>query len=76
MLRFLAPSRIELREFKRRYDATFVNEFLAAGEGTRYTITAAVSLKWPYKLVEPFLKPLVVGRLRRYVVEPLIQARS
>ena len=28
-------------------------------------------LKWPYKLVTPFVKPIVLARMRRFVVEPL-----
>jgi len=55
----------------RRYDASFVNEFIPEGEGMRYRLTASVRLKWPYRLTGPFVKPLVVARMRRYVVEPL-----
>ena len=67
----ISSTRIDLVEFKRRYDATFVNEFLPEGEGMRYTLTASVRLKWPYWLAAPFVKPLVLARMRRYVVEPL-----
>jgi hypothetical protein len=48
ILRDISSTRIELVEFKRRYDATFVNEFIPEGEGMRYTLTASVRLKWPY----------------------------
>jgi len=71
ILRDVSPTRIELVEFKRRYDATFVNEFIPEGEGMRYTLTASVQLKWPYRLAAPFVKPLVLARMRRYVVDPL-----
>ena len=71
IMRHISSTRIDLVEFKRRYDATFVNEFLPEGEGMRYTLTASVRLKWPYRLTGPFVKPLVVARMRRYVVEPL-----
>jgi hypothetical protein len=37
----------------------------------RYRLTASVRLKWPYLLAAPFVKPLVLARMRRYVVEPL-----
>jgi len=37
----------------------------------RYTLTASVRLKWPYWLAAPFVKPVVLARMRRYVVEPL-----
>jgi hypothetical protein len=70
-LRDISPMRIDLVEFKRRYDATFVNEFIPEQEGMRYRLTASVRLKWPYRLAAPFVKPLVVARMRRYVVEPL-----
>jgi hypothetical protein len=59
VLRDISPTRIDLVEFKRSYDATFVNEFFPEGEGMRYRLAA------------PFVKPLVLARMRRYVVEPL-----
>jgi hypothetical protein len=71
ILRDISSTRIDLVEFKRRYDATFVNEFIPEGEGMRYTLTASVRLKWPYRLASPFAKPLVLARMRRYDVEPL-----
>jgi hypothetical protein len=71
ILRDVSLTRIDLVEFKRRYDATFVNEFIPEGEGTRFRLTASVRLKWPYRLAAPFVKTLVVNRMYRYVVEPL-----
>jgi len=71
ILRDISATRTDLLEFKRRYDATFVNEFIPEREGMRYTLTASVRLKWPYRLAAPFVKPLVLARMRRYVVEPL-----
>ena len=71
ILRDISSTRTDLVEFKRRYDATFVNEFIPEGEGMRYTLMASVRLKWPYRLAAPFVKPLVLARMRRYVVEPL-----
>src|SRR4030095_7412876 len=47
ILHYVSSTRIELVEFKRRYDASFVNEFISEGEGMRYTLTASVRLKWP-----------------------------
>jgi hypothetical protein len=32
-----------------------VNEFIPEGEGMRYTLTASVRLKWPYRLAAPFV---------------------
>jgi hypothetical protein len=60
-----------LREFKRRYNATFVNCFALARAGTRYTIDAEVRLKRPYALVAPLLRGVVQRALRRYTMEPL-----
>src|SRR5262245_17410316 len=74
ILRDVSPTRIELRESKRRYDATFLNDFVPEGRGMRYTLTASVSLRWPYRLLEPFMRRLIRARLRRYVVEPLKRA--
>src|SRR5262245_9579139 len=71
ILRDVSSTQIDLTEFKGRYDATFVNEFIPEGTGMRYRLTASVHLKWPYRLAAPFLQPLVLARMRRYVVEPL-----
>jgi len=71
ILRHVSPTCIELTEFKRRFDATFLNEFLPEKQGTRYRLTAFVRVKLPYRLLTPFLKPLVVARMKRYVVEAL-----
>ncbi len=71
VLRAVSPTRIDLDEFKRRYDAAFTNEFVPEEGGMRYTLTASVRLKWPYRLVAPFVKPLVLAKMRRYVVKPL-----
>lgn len=71
ILRDVSRTRTDLVEFKRRYDATFVNEFIPEGEGMRYTLRASVRLKWPYRLAAPFIRPLALARMRRYVVEPL-----
>jgi hypothetical protein len=74
VLRRVSPTEIELREFKRRYDAIFVNGFVPEGSGTRYTLSASLRIKWPHALAQPILKPLVLARMRRHVVEPLKRA--
>jgi len=74
ILRRVSPTRIDLTEFKQRYEATFTNEFMPERDGMRYRLTASVRLKWPYCLAAPFLKLVVLARMRRYVVEPLKQA--
>jgi hypothetical protein len=70
-LREVSPTRIELEEWKRRFDATFTNDFVPEDGGSRFTVTATVHLKWPWRIVAPLLRPLVLARMRRYVIEPL-----
>lgn len=65
ILRDVSRTRTDLVEFKRRYDATFVNEFIPEGEGMRYTLRASLRLKWPYRLAAPFIRPLALARMRR-----------
>ena len=62
---------VALREFKRRYNATFVNRFARANVGTRYTIDAEVRIKRPFSVVAPLLRGVVERALRRYTMEPL-----
>src|SRR5215510_15905662 len=38
ILRHISSTRIDLVEFKRHYDATFVNQFIPEGKGMRYTL--------------------------------------
>jgi len=71
ILHFISPARIDVTEFKRRYTATFTNEFIPDGEGMCYRITGIICLRWPYKVLSPFLRPIVVARMRRFIVEPL-----
>jgi hypothetical protein len=65
------PEVVELREYKRRFDATFVNRFEPAPEGTRYTIDATVRLALPYALLAPLLCGVVERSLRRFTLEPM-----
>jgi len=62
---------VVLREFKRRYDATFVNRFDPAPDGTRYTVDAAVRIEQPFTLIAPLLRGVVERAIRRYTIEPL-----
>jgi len=71
VLRPLSATRIELTEWKRRYRAVFLNDFTPDAGGTRYTLTARVELRWPYRLLAVFAKPLVLARMRRFVLAPL-----
>ena len=74
VLRHVSPTRLALEEWKRRYDATFTNDFVPEPGGTRYTLAGSVRLKGPYRLLAPLLAPVVRARMRRYVVEPLRRA--
>ena len=62
---------VVLREFKRRFNATFVNGFVRTEAGTRYTIDAEVRLKRPFAIVAPVLRGVVERALRRYTMDPL-----
>jgi len=58
------------------FHGRFINRFEPVGDETRFTIIAEISLKWPYRLLEPFLGPLVRRRLKNYVVSPLCRAAT
>lgn len=73
---FLSDTEIGLEESKKKYNASFLNEFKTATDGTTYyVITSFVNLKGIYKLLKPFLRNYVRGQslrqMRRYVLEPL-----
>jgi hypothetical protein len=65
---------VALREFKRRFNATFVNRFARVQDGTRYTVDAEVRIKPPFTLIAPFLRGVVERAVRRYTIEPLREA--
>jgi SAM-dependent methyltransferase len=67
----LSPLEIRLEEFKRRFDARFINRFEAVGEGTRYSIVADVRLKGAARALGPLVTPIVRARLNRFVLEPM-----
>jgi Polyketide cyclase / dehydrase and lipid transport len=54
---------VELKEWKRAYDATFLNRFEAVPGGTRFTVRGDIRLKGPRRL----LSPLVRGHARRLI---------
>jgi hypothetical protein len=62
---------VALREYKHRYDATFVNRFARTEAGTCFTIDAEVRVKRPFSAVGPLLRGVVARALRRYTMEPL-----
>ena len=67
----VSPHEIRLEEFKRRFDAQFVNRFEADGQGTRYSIAADVQLKGIARTLAPLALPIVRARLDRFVLEPM-----
>lgn len=71
IIRPLAPTVIELEEFKPRFDAKFINRFEREGDGARYTLDADVRLHMPFALLGPLIKPIVRRRMRRFVLEPM-----
>lgn len=62
---------VALREYKHRYNATFVNRFARTAGGTRFTIDAEVRIKRPFSAVAPLLRGVVERALRRHTMEPL-----
>jgi Polyketide cyclase / dehydrase and lipid transport len=71
LLSILSKTAIRLEEFKHLFNAIFINRFEETPGGTRYTIIASVALKGPYRLLQPFVKWLVKGRMRKYVLDPM-----
>src|SRR5262250_1155902 len=67
----VSPQEIRLEEFKRRFDARFINRFEAAGQGTRYSIVADVRLKGVARVLAPLARLIVRARLNRFVLEPM-----
>jgi Polyketide cyclase / dehydrase and lipid transport len=67
----VSPEQIELKEWKKRYDATFVNRFEAIPEGTRFTLAADISLKGVYKLLAPFMHGYIRQQMTTLVLDPI-----
>ena len=67
----VSPQRVDLWETKRRYEGSFVNCFEPVPEGTRYSVTADITLKGPAKLLGPVLGGYIRRQVIRYVLEPL-----
>jgi hypothetical protein len=70
-LRVVSSGLIELEEYKKQFDGHFENRFEPARGGTRYTVVADITLKGPYKLLEPLLRPYVRRQITRFVINPL-----
>lgn len=70
------PNCIELEEFKRRFDATFLNCFCRVPGGSRYTVRASVRIKGGLAVLAPLFAPLVRRQVRRYLLEPMREAAA
>ena len=75
-LTLMPPSRIDLRERKRRYDATFVNRFNDTGEATsRIVVEASIRFRVPWvTLLAPLVRPYVRRQLMTLTLLPLKRA--
>jgi hypothetical protein len=74
IIRPISSTVIALDEFKPRFDATFVNRFEPAGDGTRYVLDAEIHFRVPYALIAPLLRGIIRRRMRRFVLEPMRDA--
>lgn len=75
-LTFLSGTEIGLEESKKRFDASFLNQFQPmVGGGTHYVITAYISIKGIFQVLKPFLTGYVrrkaLDQMRNYVLDPL-----
>lgn len=71
ILTYRSPEEIALEEFKRRYDAQFINHFMACSGGTQFTLTANIALKGSYQWLAPILPPYIRWQMKTYVLTPL-----
>jgi hypothetical protein len=71
MLTYVSSEEIQLQEFKRRYDAQFVNRFAALPDGTRFTLAADITLKGVYQLFTPFLLRYIRWQMEKFVLNPV-----
>ena len=73
---FLSDREIGLEESKKKFTASFLNQFEPAADGgTHYVITAYISLKGIYNVLKPFVKGYVrrqaLKQMKDYVLRPL-----
>ena len=74
IIRPISSTVIALDEFKPRFDATFVNRFEPAVDGTRYVLDAEIRFRLPFALIAPLVRWIVRRRMRRFVLEPMRDA--
>ncbi len=73
---FLSDTEIGLEESKKKFTASFLNQFEPVADGgTHYVITAYISLKGVYQVLKPFVKGYVrrqaLKQMKDYVLHPL-----
>lgn len=73
---FLSKTEIALTESKKKFDASFLNQFNARPNGTtHYVIISYVTPKGIYKILKPFLQGYVhrqaLKQMNEYVLKPL-----
>lgn len=67
----VSPDTIELKEWKRRYTATFRNRFQAYPGGTRYSLSADIEPNGLFQLLTPFARGYIRRQMVRLVLEPV-----
>jgi hypothetical protein len=73
ILSVVSDNEIKLEEFKPLYHAVFVNYFQPINNGTCYRVTAEITVKGFFKIVELFIKSLIKKRIRKFVLVPIRQ---
>ena len=71
ILTIVSPEEVVLEEFKKKYDGKFVNRFEVVPDGTRFTVTADISLKGFYKVLAPFLHDYIRKQITVFVLDPV-----
>jgi hypothetical protein len=70
-LRVVSSGLIVLEEYKKQFAGHFENRFDPVLGGTRYAVVADITLKGPYKVLEPVLRSYVRRQITRFVINPL-----
>jgi hypothetical protein len=74
VLTVVSATELRLQEFKKKYDAIFLNRFESVLEGTRYTVVADISLKGGYRFLASFVGWYIRRQIRIFVIEPVKRA--
>jgi len=70
-LRVVSSGLIELEEYNTQFAGHFENRFEPVLGGTRYTVVAGITLKGPYKVLGPLLRPYVRRQITHFVINPM-----